>query len=118
MKEFLVSKIKLLPTLREKKRYLAFKINSETNFSKKQAENNINMAILSYIGELGYAKAGPILVDFNKDMGILRVNNKEINNVKASLSLIKTVENKKAFITSVTASGILNKARKALEKEV
>lgn len=112
------NKIKLLPSLREKKRYVAFKINSEADFSRKQAENGINMAILNYIGELGYARAGPILVDFNKNKGVLRVNNKELNNVRASLSLVKTVENKKAFISSITASGILNKARKALEKEV
>lgn len=113
-----MTKIKqVLPSLREKKRYLAFKINSEGNFTKKHIETSINMAILNYMGELGYARAGPILVEYGKNKGILKVNNKELSNVRAGLSLITKVDNKKAFISSIITSGLLNKAKKSLEKE-
>ena len=113
-----MNKIKqILPSLREKKRYLAFKVESNSEFNKKQIEQGINNAILSYVGQLGYAKAGPILVEYKGNKGILKVNNKELNNIRASLSLVKSLENKKAFISSIITSGILNKTRKVLEKE-
>lgn len=113
-----MNKIKqILPSLREKKRYIAFKIRSKENFSKKQIENAINMVVLNYIGQLGYARAGVMFIDFDKNKGIIKVNNKEANNIKASFLFVNEIENKKAFISSITASGILNKARSAIKEE-
>ena len=62
----------LKPSLRENKRYLL------TNSSKE----NVEKAILGYVGILGYGKAAPIFVK-----NILGVNRKELEKVKAALLL-------------------------------
>jgi len=65
----------LKPSMREKKRYLLLK----GDFSKQDIEN----AIMHYIGALGYAKASPIFISKN----VLAVNRAEVDKVKASLAL-------------------------------
>ena len=70
---------------------------------------------LQLIGELGVAKAGiQVLKDCwntNTQRGIIRINHKSVDEIKASLSLIKNIKNKKATIKSIGVSGILNKAK-------
>ena len=46
-----------------------------------------------------------------KQRGIIKVNNKMVNNLKASLCFIKTIENQPVVVKSVGVSGILKKAQ-------
>jgi len=64
----------LKPSLRENKRYLLL----EGNMSKDEVEK----AILDYIGILGFSKAGVMWVS-----KILAVNKKEVDKVRAGLLL-------------------------------
>jgi len=108
-----VIKIKpLSPSLREKKRYLVYEITSKEKITKNQATTMLKSAIKRYIGELGLAKAGIIYLDYKNNKGILRMNNKEVNNVKAALSLIDNM-----IFKTIYTTGLLNKARKKLEVE-
>jgi|TARA_Y100000310_G_scaffold177182_1_gene177256 ribonuclease P/MRP protein subunit POP5 len=111
------TKIKpLLPSLREKKRYLAFEVISGHRFNDTF---HVNKAILdasnSFLGSLGMAKAGilPINDKWNENLqrGIMRVNNKHVDELKASLVFVKNIEGKEAIVKSVGASGILRKAQ-------
>lgn len=63
---------RLKPTLRENKRYLKVEGSRE----------EIEKAILDFIGILGYSKAGVVWIK----NGILAVNREKLNEVKASLS--------------------------------
>ena len=114
----MAKKIKpILPTLREKKRYLAFEILSK---SKIKDFSSVSSAIwassLSFLGELGAAKAGIwVLADkYNpeKQRGIIRVNHKHVDGLKASLALVRQIEGNDAIVRSITVSGILRKASK------
>lgn len=62
---------RLKPTLRENKRYL------KVDGSKEEVEK----AILDFIGILGYSKAGVVWVK----NGVLAVNREKLNEIKASL---------------------------------
>ena len=64
----------LKPSLREKKRYLLL---------EEPKKEEVEKAILDYVGILGYGKASPIFV--NND--ILAVNRRETDKVKAALLL-------------------------------
>ena len=106
------AKIKpLLPSLREKKRYLAYEVISKHRFNDAV---HVNKAILDaandFLGDLGMAKAGilPINDKWNADSqrGIMRVNNKHVDELKASLIFVKNINGKGAFVKSVGASGI------------
>ena len=112
-----MTKIKpVLPSLREKKRYLVFEIISD-----KKIDNIISISktifdsCQKYLGEMGMAKAGILILDnkFNKEKqrGIIKVNNKMVDNLKSSLCFIKKIDNKEAIVKSVGVSGILKKAQ-------
>ncbi len=103
----------LLPTLKEKKRYLAFEIISK---SEIKAFSEVSKAIwtstLSFAGTNGVAKMGIWVFPekFNEQKGIIRVNHKYMEELKASLALIKEIEQQPAIVRSTGASGILAKA--------
>ena len=109
------AKIKpLLPSLREKKRYLAYEVMSNHRFNDAV---HVSKAILDasneFLGALGMAKGGmiPLNDQWNEEMqkGIMRVNNKHVDDLKASLIFVKNMEGKEVIVKSVGASGILKK---------
>ena len=111
------AKIKsLLPSLREKKRYLVYEVISKSRFNDAV---HVNKAILDaskeFLGNLGMAKAGIITMSdqWNGDMqrGIIRVNNKHVDDLKASLVFAGSIDGKEAIVRSIGASGILKKAK-------
>ena len=79
----------LLPSLKEKKRYVAFEVMSEKTLKFEFVTNEIVNEITNYIGKLGYEKMGLIfLKDWSNNKGIARVNNKYVDHLKASFVLI------------------------------
>ena len=105
----------ILPTLREKKRYVAFEIVSR---NKIKAYSSVSKAIwqaaLAYAGELGTSRAGLWLIperwDAQKQRGILRVNHKHVDHARSSLALVKKIEDQPVICRSRGVSGILKKA--------
>jgi len=106
----------LLPTLKEKKRYLAFEIISDNPINEFNGVSEEIMAkSLELLGQLGVAKAGiQILAECwnpNMQRGLIRVNNKHVDELKASLSFVEKINDKDVIIKSVGVSGIINKAK-------
>lgn len=107
----------ILPTLRERKRYLAFEILSKSKIKDfSSVSSAIWASLLSFLGELGASKAGIWVLsdkyDADSQRGIIRVNNKYVNELKSSLSLIEDIGGKEVIVRSIGASGILQKASK------
>ena len=104
----------VIPSLREKKRYLVFEIKSNTNFKQSSVEKAVTEEILKLIGTLGYSKAGVIFLkdNYKNNKGILRVGHKYVDEVKMALGLIQKIEKKNLKINTIYVSGILNKAKK------
>ena len=111
------AKIKpLSPTLREKKRYLAYEVISKHRFyDAMHISKAINDAAHDFLGDLGMARAGILMLDdkwnASKQKGIARVNNKHVNNLKASLIFVKNIDGKEVIVKSIGASGILKKVQ-------
>ena len=114
---YIQKKIKpLLPTLKEKKRYLAFEVLSKDKMTDfKLVSDQIMLKSLEFLGQLGVAKAGiQILPDcWNSQLqrGIIRVGNKNVDELKSALCFVEKINNKEAVIKSVGVSGILDKAK-------
>lgn len=71
-------KLKSKPSSRIKKRYLLIDGSKE----------DIEKAILDYLGILGYARASPFYLNKSKKI-LLAVNREEINNIRAAFELAK-----------------------------
>ena len=67
-------------------------------------KENIEKAILDYIGILGWAKASPLFVKRIGKKQVLSINRKEIDNVKAALVLAPG--NLEVFRVSGTLKGL------------
>ena len=103
------------PSDREKKRYLAFEILSRAKIDSVDAiEQRIWDSSLQLLGEAGVAKAGIIMLkdryNSNLQRGLIRVNNKELNNIRGALTLVDNIEKKEVIIRTIGVSGILKKA--------
>lgn len=104
----------LIPSLREKKRYIAYQVAAEARVSKEAAQKAIQASVKQFVGDLGSAQAGIMfLKDWKENTGIMRVSTKSVDQVKAALALVKEVNGSQAKISSVGMSGVVDKVRKS-----
>ena len=101
----------LPPTLREKKRYIAFKILYDDELSEGEVVNLIRRAVLEYYGIWGTSKANPWLVYYDFPYGILRCQRENVDYVKASLILVREFKGKPINIICLGVSGTIRKAK-------
>lgn len=100
----------LLPTLRERKRYLAFEVLADKELSWNAIKKAVFGAMKEYVGINGLSDAGLLFVKNNGNKGILRVSHTSLNKIRAALLFIKSIENQRVIVKSIGASGMLNKA--------
>ena len=105
----------ILPSLREKKRYLAFEIISRERIGELNAVSNaVYSASMQFMGYLEAAKAGVMMLsnkwNQNTQRGIIKVGHRHADAMKASLAFISRIENKEVICRSLGVSGILKKA--------
>ncbi|MCX6776602.1 MAG: hypothetical protein NTY73_01355 [Candidatus Micrarchaeota archaeon] len=101
----------VVPTLRQKKRYVHLRFECPCNISENEAQAELYGALLSFLGELGFSRANPKLVEFNSTSksGILKCSNAEIQNVKAALALVNRVKGENGCIRILKVSGSVSK---------
>lgn len=108
-------KIKLKPTLREKRHYLVLAIETGKELSDKEIKTIIQNSILEFIGTLGYAKAGPLFIETGKMKKgyyiIVSVLTKYVDHVKGACALI---HEKGLSIRCIGVSGTIKKSRRFL----
>ncbi|MEK6874135.1 MAG: Rpp14/Pop5 family protein [Nanoarchaeota archaeon] len=107
----------LKPSLREKKRYIAFEIISKQKISSlAKIQKAIIFSMISYKGETGLAQSGLMLIherfNLNTQRGLIRVNHKTLNHTIAALTLTKTIDNTDVALHTLGVSGIIQKATK------
>jgi len=111
-----MKKIKAVsPSLREKKRYLAFEIVSKDKISDIQhVIAEIRVRLSEYLGSLGSSKAGVMVLaqryNPEKQRGLIRVGHKFLDSVRASLCFITNIGGTQVIVRSVGASGTMKKA--------
>lgn len=83
----------LLPSLREKKRYILY---------DGASSDKVNNTLKEFLGTLGLARGGIRILAKKGNKGVVRTNNKYLNDTRSALSLIKDLK-------IVKVSGVLNK---------
>lgn len=103
----------LLPTLREKNRYIAFEVISDSQFERNELVRGIWAGVLGFLGEQGAGRTSLWAMDWDgsKSTGILRVNRKSVEEVRAAMALIKSVNNKNVIFHVLGVSGTLKSLR-------
>src|SRR3989344_2546643 len=105
--------MKLKPSLKQKKRYVLFEIKASKAFSLTEVSEAVESALLRFLGELGLAKARPLLVKEKwgdkKQRFVLKVNHKYVDELKVAIILNKKIKNTPVLIRSIVTSGTLKK---------
>ncbi len=105
--------MKLKPSLRQKKRYVLFEIQAAKTFSLAEVSEAVEFSLQRFLGELGMAKASPLLVKEKwhekKQRFVLKVNHTHVDEVKSAVILNKKIKNTPVLIRSIVISGTLKK---------
>lgn len=86
--------MKILPSWKEKRRYLLIKINNN-RVRKEEVKKEIEKQLLYLIGIINYSKARPFFIDIenitikNKEYIIMSINRKYMSYARACLLLCK-----------------------------
>ncbi len=106
----------LLPSLREKKRYLAFEVIADAKLKESSVRQALWNASLSYQGIKGTAQAGLVMIpeQWNQEQqrGLVKVGHKSVDAMKAAMLFITHVEHQPVIVKSRGVSGVLRKAVK------
>jgi len=108
----------MLPSsLREKKRYLAFRIDCEGDepIDRKALQDEIYSATQALLGDAGSAEIGYRLMDFDGRRGILRVGLATVEPARAALATVYAIRGQRAAIVVAGVSGTI---RAATEKYI
>ncbi len=105
-------KLKILsPTLREKERYIAFKVISEEPIVYSDLESGVWSTLLEFYGELGVSQMSLRIVknlyDDNKQTGVIKCNNKSVQKVIAGLGLITRLGESRVIFKILKVSGTI-----------
>jgi len=106
----------LLPSLKEKKRYLAFKVNSEKKLGEfKLVYTSLRQNILGFMGEFLAGKAGvwflPELWDAKKQIGIVQVNSDHVDHLRTAIALTPEINKQEVLVQTIGVSGTIKKAK-------
>ena len=101
----------LLPSLREKKRYVAYKALAERPLDREFSSYVLHH-VQRVLGLFDAAQAGVQNVEYNsKDQtGILRVGHRYVDKTRAALLLLGSYHDQKVLCRTTNISGILRKA--------
>ncbi|GAG03138.1 unnamed protein product [marine sediment metagenome] len=101
-----------MSSLREKKRYIVYEVKAEPRLNFKEVKQELEKKMLQFLGELGYGKAGVVILnEWQSNKGMIRTNTKSVENVKTALALVENINDKKVLVRTIGISGMLNKAK-------
>ena len=116
-----MKKLKTLPlSLREKKRYISFKVipEGDEKFTYSDLEAGIWNTMMDFLGEYGVSKTSFWLMkecwDEKKKIGILRCNHKSVEAVLASLGLIDRLGDNRITFKVLNISGTINNIKRKI----
>lgn len=106
---------RLPPALRQRKRYLKFKVYSEEEIALGELVDAVWDKCLNYLGtrETSEADFWVIGNQFNKEKqeGIAKVNREKADEFRASLGLIEKISGEKVVIKVTEVSGSIKKLK-------
>lgn len=102
---------KLLPSLRERKRYLVFEVLAKNDVSRDELIKEVVSASHSLYGDIGVSRISPKLLDFDGKSGILRCAQDRVNEARAILATVNSVNGAPLALSVVGVSGTIKAAK-------
>lgn len=102
--------------MRQRNRYLNFRIVSDIPISRKDAVDAIWSSFVSMWGQVGASKTGMWVMDYipQTKNGIVKVNHNSVKQLRSAISSVTAISGARARIDVKRSSGTLRKARELL----
>jgi ribonuclease P/MRP protein subunit POP5 len=105
----------LPPSIREKKRYLKFKVHSERPVEFGELSDTIWKSCLNYLGSKRTGEVNHWVIknqfDQESQIGVIKVEKSCLDNFRAALTLIDRIGDEKGFIEVQQVSGSIKKLK-------
>lgn len=99
-----------LPVLRERKRYIVFEVISEKDVSKNDLLAAIRSAETTLFGDIGSSLSRLRLISFDGRFGLLRCAHTRIEESRAALATVYSINRTRAAIRVLGVSGTIKAA--------
>ena len=97
--------MRLLPSLREKKRYLAFEIISDGAVSRRDFVDEIDRSASSLLGDIGSSECGLKMLSFDRGVGIIKCVRTKTEHTRAVLATVNRVRGVRVAVHVIGSSG-------------
>ena len=108
-------KLKSRPTLREKKRYIFFKVHSDCRVEFRMVRDAIMNSILNWLGDKDFALAKPWVIknlwEQRKQEGVVRCSHRYVDDVKVSLGLVRQIGDARVIFQTLRVSGTIKSGK-------
>jgi len=101
----------LKSSLREKKRYLVYSVMSEAKLNYKDIKEEIIKKFIDYFGNFSFSRANLKFLEFENNTGIIKLNNKYLDQLRATFCLVRKINKEDAIVRSLGVSGMINRAK-------
>jgi ribonuclease P/MRP protein subunit POP5 len=110
----------LLPSLKERKRYLAIKIEPVHGLITRNPTEEIIQKIKNTLGIFDSAEAGLMYLDYDSknNISFIKCSAASLDKVRASLLFIDEIGTSKVILRSLKASGMVNQAKEISEATI
>ena len=104
-------KIRSMSSMREKKRYIAFKLISETPVNYNDMKNAVWSSVLGFLGDDDTARSGVQIIKniWNQleQTCLIKCSNIYVDKIKLSLALISQIGDSKVIFQTTRVSGTI-----------
>lgn len=103
---------------RQKRRYLALKIDSTETFDQREFTDAVWASITRLYGEYGASQTNLAMIDFDieKKLAVIRVANAALDTVRASVASITKIGDKLVAVHVLSISGTLRALNRKLKE--
>ncbi|MFH1473541.1 MAG: Rpp14/Pop5 family protein [Candidatus Aenigmatarchaeota archaeon] len=105
----------LPPSLRGRRRYIAYQVISEEKVLLQDLINSIWHSILNFLGEHGSSEAdiwiARDIYDEKKQMGLIRCSHLTVEHIRASLALMERIGDTRVVVKVLGVSGTIKAAK-------
>ncbi|MBI4175572.1 MAG: hypothetical protein HY518_00055 [Candidatus Aenigmarchaeota archaeon] len=107
---------KTMPSLKEKKRYIFFRVHSDGKLFYPDMKNAIVSSLLNWLGEQELAKANIWVVKnlWDGSRGVIKCSHRHVDSVKAGLSMVHQIGDQRVIPETLRVAGTIKSGKSGL----
>ncbi|MEE9323750.1 MAG: Rpp14/Pop5 family protein [Candidatus Aenigmarchaeota archaeon] len=109
-------RLKKLPSQRERKRYVFFRVHTSGNIDYPVVRNAVMNSLLNWMGSEKFARAKPWVIKnlWKANEGVIQCSHKYVDDLKVGLSLIHQIGDLRVVFQTTRVSGTIKSGKSKL----